>query len=350
MRLIITGGAGFIGSAAVRRFISEGAAVLNIDKLTYAGDLRAVAGCEANPGYQFLQADIVDAEAMAAAFRDFQPTAVIHLAAESHVDRSIDGPADFLTTNIIGTYVMLEAALSHCRNARRGADEFRFVLVSTDEVYGSLGDTGIFSETAAYAPNSPYSASKASADHLARAWHQTYGLPTIVTNCSNNYGPYQNSEKLIPTVIRTALAGQPIPVYGNGENIRDWLFVDDHVQGLMDTLTRGKPGQKYNFGGSAERSNIRLVRSICELLDQRLPRPDGASYASFIDFVTDRPGHDFRYAIDSSRAEHDLGWRRKETLDSGLARTVDWYLDNRDWIASKQSFGRLGLTGGAANP
>lgn len=348
MRVIITGGAGFIGSAMVRRLVSEGAAVLNIDKLTYAGDLRAVAGCEANDNYQFLQADVVDAESMTAAFRDFQPTAVIHLAAESHVDRSIDGPADFLNTNIVGTYVMLEAALRYFRSARSDADEFRFVLVSTDEVYGSLGGTGLFSETTAYAPNSPYSASKASADHLARAWHQTYGLPTIVTNCSNNYGPYQNSEKLIPTVIRAALAGQPIPVYGKGENVRDWIFVDDHVQGLMAALTRGKPGQQYHFGGSAERSNLSLVRSICGLLDRRAPHPDGAPHASLIDFVTDRPGHDFRYAIDSSKAERDLGWRRKETLDSGLARTIDWYLGNRDWIESKQNFGRLGLMDGAA--
>jgi dTDP-glucose 4,6-dehydratase len=348
MRVIVTGGAGFIGSAVVRRLVSQGASVLNIDKLTYAGDLRSVAECEANLNYQFLRADITDVTTIAAAFNDFRPTAVLHLAAESHVDRSIDGPAEFVTTNIIGTYVLLEQALQYFRRGGRSADDFRFILVSTDEVYGSLGERGLFSETTPYAPNSPYSASKASADHLGRAWHETYGLPVVVTNCSNNYGPYQNSEKLIPTVIRSALAGRPIPVYGKGENVRDWIFVDDHVQGLFDVLSRGCAGQKYNFGGSAEISNIEFVRSLCALLDKRAPLASGATYADQIEYVADRPGHDFRYAIDTSKAERELGWHRKETLGSGLARTVAWYLDNRDWIESKRDFGRLGLARAAS--
>jgi dTDP-glucose 4,6-dehydratase len=343
MRVIVTGGAGFIGSAVVRRLISENAQVLNIDKLTYAATLWNVADVERSPNYQFLSADITDASAIASAFSAFRPTAVIHLAAESHVDRSIDGPAAFLKTNITGTFVMLQSALEYVSSRRADEPEFRFVLISTDEVYGSLGASGRFSEESAYAPNSPYSASKAAADHLARAWFHTYGLPVLITNCSNNYGPYQHAEKLIPTVIRAALAGDAIPVYGAGANVRDWLHVDDHVEGILAALQRGRPGEKYNFGGDAEVSNLDLVKLICEFLDRRVGRPDGMSYAGQIAFVADRPGHDFRYAIDSSKAASELSWRRKQTLASGLPLTIDWYLERKDWLLAAPNSGRLGL-------
>ena len=343
MRVIVTGGAGFIGSAVVRRLISENAQVLNIDKLTYAGNLWNVADVERSPNYQFLNADIADFAVITSAFRAFRPTTVIHLAAESHVDRSIDGPAAFLKTNITGTFVMLQSALEYFSSRRTDEAEFRFVLISTDEVYGSLGASGRFSEELAYAPNSPYSASKAAADHLARAWFHTYGLPVLITNCSNNYGPHQHAEKLIPTVIRAALAGEAISVYGAGANVRDWLYVDDHVEGILAALNRGRPGEKYNFGGDAEVSNLDLVRLICELLDSREGRPDGMSYSGQIAFVADRPGHDFRYAVDSSKAASELSWRRKQTLSSGLPLTIDWYLENKDRLMAAPHTGRLGL-------
>lgn len=343
MRVIVTGGAGFVGSALVRQLIAEGDVVLNIDKLTYAGDLRTVAMVAQSESYKFLQADITDAEAMTSAFSSFSPDAIFHLAAESHVDRSIDGPSVFLDTNIIGTYVLLQAALRYTRTAGAASDHFRFMLISTDEVYGTLGVDGLFSEITAYAPNSPYSASKAAADHLGRAWFETYGLAVINTNCSNNYGPFQNSEKLIPTVIRKSLSGEKIPVYGRGENVRDWIHVDDHVRGLIDAFHRGRPGEKYNLGGNAEVTNIALVRRICALLDKRRPRKDGLHYAEQINFVEDRPGHDFRYAVDSRKAEIELGWSRRHTFESGIEKTVTWYLENPDWSVTTKDAGRLGL-------
>jgi dTDP-glucose 4,6-dehydratase len=343
MRVIVTGGAGFIGSAVVRRLISENIHVLNIDKLTYAGNLCNVADVNRSPNYHFLNADVADVAAITAAFRTFRPTAVIHMAAESHVDRSIDGPAAFLQTNITGTFVMLESALGYLWSKGVEEPQFRFLLISTDEVYGSLGASGRFSEESAYAPNSPYSASKAAADHLARAWFHTYGLPVIITNCSNNYGPYQHSEKLLPAVVRAALAGEPIPVYGNGANVRDWLYVDDHVEGILAALQSGRLGEKYNFGGDAEVSNLDLVQLICEFLDRRIGRPDGMSYATQIAFVADRPGHDFRYAIDSAKAMSELSWRRKQTLASGLQLTIEWYLERKDWLLASPNPGRLGL-------
>ncbi len=339
MRFIVTGGAGFIGSALVRRLVGEGHDVLNIDKLTYAGDLRSIASCDGASNYQLLQADIGDRALMKSVIADFMPDRVMHLAAESHVDRSIDGPATFIETNVLGTFSLLEAARCYMASANDG---FRFLHVSTDEVYGSLDDEGAFTEQTPYAPNSPYSASKASSDHLVRAWHSTYGVPAVVSNCSNNYGPFQNVEKLIPTVIRSALAGREIPVYGSGTNVRDWIYVDDHIDGLLTVVEHGAAGQKYNLGGSAEISNIKLVRRICALLDaSEVRRSD--SFASQITFVADRPGHDFRYAIDSSRSETELGWRRRETLDTGLGKTVGWYLVNQDWLNSKQGAERLGL-------
>lgn len=344
MRFIVTGGAGFIGSALVRRLVGEGHLVLNIDLLTYAGDLRAVSSCEGQANYQFLQADIADGAAMAAAIAEFAPHRVLHLAAESHVDRSIDGAAAFIKTNAMGTYALLEAALKFWSPSR---PDFRFVHVSTDEVYGSLGATGHFSETTAYAPNSPYSASKAAADHFARAWHKTYGLPVLITNCSNNYGPFQHPEKLIPTVLRMALSGMPIPIYGRGENVRDWIFVDDHVAGLLAVAARGRVGEKYNLGGTAELSNLELVQWLCRLLDARMPRQSGP-YEEQITFVTDRPGHDLRYAVDTNKAEIELGWRPSETLDTGLGKTVDWYLQHREWLERAPGEGRLGLQRAAA--
>jgi dTDP-glucose 4,6-dehydratase len=342
MRVLVTGGCGFIGSALVRRLIAEGHDVLNIDKLTYAGDPRAVAEVAESERYSFLQADIAEPDAVSNAFRDFQPEQVYHLAAESHVDRSIDGPDVFIQTNLVGTSVMLDAALDYWRGLDDRAG-FGFLHISTDEVYGTLGfGDPAFSEDTPYAPNSPYAASKAGADHLVRAWAETYGLPAIITNCSNNYGPFQHPEKLIPTVIRTALSGADIPVYGQGENIRDWLHVDDHVTGLMAAAAKGRPGRKYNFGGNAEQSNIDLVRALCALLDAR--RPEKTPYADQIRFVTDRPGHDLRYAVDARRAEAELGWTPSRSLQDGLAATVDWYLDHPDWLSRDEAeIARLGL-------
>jgi len=344
MRAMVTGGAGFIGSALVRRLVAAGSSVLNFDKLTYAGNLATVAQCASESNYGFTQGDVANAAEMAEAFDRFQPDVVFHLAAESHVDRSIDGPGAFIKTNILGTYTLLEAALVYWRQ-RGFASSFRVVLISTDEVYGSLGETGAFSEGTAYAPNSPYSASKAAADHLGRAWFQTFGLPVINTNCSNNYGPFQHPEKLIPTVIRSALAGNSIPIYGAGSNVRDWIHVDDHVQGLLDVARSGRLGERYNLGGRAEMTNLELAKQLCDTLDLLHPRADGARYADQIAFVVDRPGHDHRYAVDSTKAETELAWKRRETLETGLASTVSWYLDHHEWLAPDAEPGRLGLNG-----
>ncbi|WP_293682119.1 dTDP-glucose 4,6-dehydratase [uncultured Phenylobacterium sp.] len=332
MKILITGGAGFIGSAVVRRAIANGHQVVNLDALTYSANLANVAAVASDPSYVFEKADICDEPAVRAIFARHRPDAVMHLAAESHVDRSIDGAADFIRTNVHGTFTLLEAALAYWRTLptdRRSA--FRFHHVSTDEVYGALGPTGKFTEDTPYRPNSPYSASKASSDHLARAWHHTFGLPVLITNCSNNYGPRQHPEKLIPHMIIRALRGQSLPVYGKGENVRDWLYVEDHAAALIDVLTRGRIGEIYNIGGDAERRNIDIVRQICALLDQHRPRPDGKPHDSAIEFVTDRPGHDFRYAIDSSKLQRELGWRPRMDFKSGLAATVRWYLDNESW-------------------
>ncbi|WP_022835859.1 dTDP-glucose 4,6-dehydratase [Salisaeta longa] len=346
--LFVTGGCGFIGSAVVRQLISEtDALVVNIDKLTYAGHRSTVQPVADSDRYHFARADVADADAMARLFDQFAPDGVLHLAAESHVDRSIDGPSDFIRTNIVGTYTLLEAARQYYRTLGGPKREgFRFLHVSTDEVYGTLGDEGAFTETTPYDPSSPYSASKASADHLARAWHRTYGLPVLVTNCSNNYGPYQFPEKLMPVVILKALVGDPIPVYGTGENVRDWLYVDDHARALRRVLRRGTVGETYNIGGKSEKQNIAVVRTICRLLDERAPRDDGTPYAEQITFVDDRPGHDWRYAIDCSKIEQDLGWTPEETFESGVARTVDWYLAHREWcervLEDRYAMERLG--------
>jgi dTDP-glucose 4,6-dehydratase len=347
--ILVTGGAGFIGSALVRHLLAEANHnVVNVDKLTYAGNLDSLASVADSARYAFEQADICDAAALRRIFRQHRPSAVMHLAAESHVDRSIDGPAPFIETNVVGTCTLLEAAREYWTAADTDTrSRFRFLHISTDEVFGSLGAAGRFTETSPYAPNSPYAASKAAADHLVRAWHHTYGLPTLITNCSNNYGPYQFPEKLIPTVILNAVAGRPIPIYGKGLNVRDWLFVDDHVHALMLVLEHGAVGATYNIGGDGERTNIELVHALCAILDECAPRADGRSYAHQIEFVTDRPGHDQRYAIDASRIRDDLGWRAQETLESGLRRTVDWYRDNREWwervLAGSYRLERLGL-------
>lgn len=329
MKVLVTGGAGFIGSAVVRQAIAQGHQVINLDALTYAACLDNVASVADHPNYWFEHADIKDAVALKRIFAAHQPDAVLHLAAESHVDRSIDGPATFVDTNVTGTLRLLEAARQYWTDAGR-PETFRFHHVSTDEVYGTLGPTGAFTERSAYDPRSPYAASKAGSDHLVRAWAETYGLPVLLTNCSNNYGPHQFPEKLIPVVILNALAGDPIPIYGNGQNVRDWLFVVDHADALLTVLARGQVGRSYNIGGRAERTNIELVQTLCSILDQLRPRP-GATYADQIEFVADRPGHDARYAIDPTRIEQELGWRPSVTLDQGLAQTVAWYLDNEPW-------------------
>ena len=353
MRILATGGAGFIGSALVRMLVREHRhEVLNVDKLTYAASPEALEEVLADPRQRLLQADICDRAAMARAFAEFRPDAVIHLAAESHVDRSIDGPAAFIETNVVGTFTLLDAALAYWRaldEQRRAA--FRFVHVSTDEVFGSLGPEGRFTEETRYDPNSPYSASKAAADHLVRAWHRTYGLPVIVTNCSNNYGPYQFPEKLIPLTIIKAAAGEALPVYGKGENVRDWIHVEDHAQGILAALDRGRPGEGYNFGGASERRNIDVVRQICAYVDTALPDAADAGRERLITFVADRPGHDARYAIDDAKARRELGWAPQRTFEQGLEATVRWYLGHREWweaIRARRYGGdRLGL-GGAA--
>lgn len=332
MKILVTGGAGFIGSAVCRLLLGEtGDQVVNVDKLTYAGTLTSVAEVSDSPDYAFVQADIADRAAVQAIFDTHRPDAVLHLAAESHVDRSISGAGPFVETNIVGTYVMLDCALEYWRGLTGAAkDAFRFVHVSTDEVYGSLGADGLFEETTAYAPTSPYSASKAAADHLALAWFHTYGLPVLVSNCSNNYGPYHFPEKLIPLMILNGLERRPLPVYGDGANIRDWLFVEDHARALRTILETGRPGEKYNVGGRNERSNLAVVQTICDLLDELAPSAQG-SHRDLITFVADRPGHDRRYAIDATKVETELGWRARETFETGIRKTVEWYLARRDW-------------------
>ncbi len=336
MNILVTGGAGFIGSNLVRLLVTHhGHRVLNVDALTYAGNRRSLSDLEAHPLYRFAQADICDTEAIQRLLADFAPDWIMHLAAESHVDRSIDRPDAFIQTNVVGTFTLLQAARAHFERLTGSARErFRFLHVSTDEVYGSLGMTGLFTEESAYDPHSPYSASKAASDHLARAWADTYKLPVLVTNCSNNYGPYQFPEKLIPLVILKALRGEPIPVYGQGGNIRDWLYVGDHAEALHTVVTRGRIGQTYNIGGNNERQNIELVRLLCELLDGLRPRVDGLSYSRQITFVTDRPGHDLRYAIDATKIKTELGWTPKQDHVSGFRKTVQWYLDNAAWTAA----------------
>lgn len=332
-RFLVTGGAGFIGSAVVRKLVLEkGHKTLVVDKLTYAGNLDSLKPVAGNPLYGFVQADIADAERMKAVISEFQPDVIMHLAAESHVDRSIDGPGAFVQTNVVGTFTLLQAALAYWRQldgARR--DGFRFHHISTDEVFGSLGADGFFHEEYPYQPNSPYSASKAASDHFVRAWHHTYGLPTLVTNCSNNYGPYHFPEKLIPLVILNALEGKSLPVYGTGENVRDWLYVDDHAEALILVAEKGRVGDNYNIGGWNERTNIDVVRSICRLVDEMASDNTIGPRENLITFVPDRPGHDLRYAIDARKIERDLGWRPAETFESGLRKTVAWYLENRPW-------------------
>lgn len=325
MKILVTGGCGFIGSAVVRHALEEGHQVINVDKLTYAANPANLPGAEQNPNYAFAEVDICDREAVDAVFQAHKPDLVMHLAAESHVDRSIDGPGDFIRTNLIGTFTMLEAARAY----RAGGAEIRFHHISTDEVFGSLGDEGKFVETTPYDPRSPYSASKAGSDHLVRAWGETYGLPVVVTNCSNNYGPYHFPEKLIPLMILNALAGKPLPVYGKGENVRDWLYVEDHAKALLLVATKGRIGDTYNIGGDAEAQNIDIVRRICAILDEL--RPAAEPREKLITYVTDRPGHDFRYAIDATKIQTELGWRPSVNLEEGLRQTVEWYLENETW-------------------
>ncbi len=334
MRIIITGGLGFIGSAAVRHFVGATAnEVLNIDKCTYAGNPASVATVADQANYTYLHADIADAETMTTTFHDFKPDAILHLAAESHVDRSIDGPDDFVQTNLVGTFTLLQAARSYWdKLPEKQQAGFRFIHVSTDEVFGSLGDTGAFTETTPYSPNSPYSASKAGSDHLARAWHHTFGLPIIITNCSNNYGPFQFPEKLIPLVTLKGMANETLPVYGQGENIRDWLYVDDHISALSCILDKGIPGETYNIGGQCELSNLEVVKIICDLLDKH--QPTQAPHTSLIEHVQDRPGHDYRYAMNTNKICTELGWVPAENFTSGIEKTVNWYINNTDWWQS----------------
>ncbi|HDI2499833.1 TPA: dTDP-glucose 4,6-dehydratase [Acinetobacter baumannii] len=339
MKILVTGGAGFIGSAVIRNIIKNTQdEVLNIDKLTYAGNLESLSEIDMDPRYQFAQVDICDNERLTDIFKIFQPDAVMHLAAESHVDRSIDGPAEFVTTNIVGTYTLLEVARKYWLqlNEEKKAS-FKFHHISTDEVYGDLeGTTDLFTETTSYAPSSPYSASKASSDHLVRAWYRTYGLPTVVTNCSNNYGPYHFPEKLIPLVILNALDGKALPIYGKGDQIRDWLYVEDHAKALYKVVTEGKVGETYNIGGHNEKQNIEVVKTICKILDELKPQNNHQPYETLITFVKDRPGHDLRYAIDASKIAKDLGWKPEETFETGIRKTVEWYLNNLEWCRRVQ--------------
>ena len=334
MRILVTGGAGFIGSAVVRLAVERGHEIINLDALTYAACLENLSTVATSNRYTFENADICDREALDKILARHTPDAILHLAAESHVDRSIDGPGAFIQTNVTGTYTLLDAARAYWEG-RGKPDDFRFHHVSTDEVFGTLGETGLFTEDTPYAPNSPYSASKAASDHLVRAWAETYGLPTLLTNCSNNYGPYHFPEKLIPVVILKALAGEAIPIYGKGDNIREWLYVEDHADALLCVLEGGEVGRSYNIGGHNERTNLELVQAICKLLDER--RPDAAPHDRLITFVEDRPGHDQRYAIDASRIQEELGWTPSVTVEEGLAKTVDWFLNNQEWWQALQA-------------
>lgn len=351
MRVLVTGGAGFIGSALVRHLVGEaGYEVLNLDKLTYAGVLDSLAPVAGSNRYRFVQGDICDGELVGRLLEEFQPDVIAHLAAESHVDRSIDSPGEFIQTNVVGTFTLLKHALDYWRQMDGGRQAgFRFHHISTDEVYGSLGDEGFFTETTPYDPRSPYSASKASSDHLVRAWGHTYGLPVLVTNCSNNYGPYHFPEKLIPLIILRAIAGEPLPVYGDGSNVRDWLFVEDHARALRRVFESGVPGETYNVGGNSERRNIDVVKTICDTLDRIQPKPSGGSYAEQIKFVADRPGHDRRYAIDAAKIRDQLGWEPQVDFEDGIERTVKWYLEQRNWwepiLERRYDTGRLGLKG-----
>jgi dTDP-glucose 4,6-dehydratase len=355
MILFVTGGAGFIGSAVVRQLIQETDwTVVNVDKLTYAGNLHSLDGVSGDPRYHFEQVDICDTPAIEELFGRYQPDAVMHLAAESHVDRSIDGPAAFMQTNIMGTYALLEAARKYWQSQRGGDPmRFRFQHISTDEVYGSLGPTGFFTEESNYQPNSPYSASKAASDHLVRAWHHTYGLPVVTTNCSNNYGPYQFPEKLVPLMILNGAAGKPLPVYGQGVNVRDWLHVDDHARALRLVLEKGQLGETYNVGGLNEKTNLDVVHTLCDLLDELLPASAHKPHRSLIKFVTDRPGHDMRYAIDAAKIQRELHWKPRETFETGLRKTVEWYLANGEWCRlareGRYSGERLGLQSKTGN-
>ncbi|MEG3640197.1 dTDP-glucose 4,6-dehydratase [Magnetococcus sp. PR-3] len=338
-KIIVTGGAGFIGSELIRQLVDTSTCqVINVDALTYSGNPESLHAVADHPHYQFVHANICDRQAMDLLFKQEQPDAVMHLAAESHVDRSIDGPLTFIETNVLGTAVLLESARSYWMGLSEQAQQaFRFLHVSTDEVYGSLDDEGLFTEQTPYDPSSPYSASKAASDHLVRAWQATYGMPVLITNCSNNYGPCQFPEKLIPLMILNAVSGKPLPVYGTGQNVRDWLYVGDHAAALQQVLLRGKPGETYNIGGRAERNNLTVVKSICQILDELKPREDGVSYTEQIAFVKDRPGHDFRYAIDASKLEQQLGWSPSVNFEQGLKQTVAWYLDNAQWVDHVQA-------------
>ena len=344
MKIIVTGGAGFIGSAVIRHLIKNTEhSVVCLDKLTYAGNMETLKEVADSDRYAFEKADICDRNAVEAVFKKHQPDAIMHLAAESHVDRSIDGPAEFIQTNLVGTFTLLDVS----RNYAKDKPDFRFHHISTDEVYGDLPlDNSLFTEETPYNPSSPYSASKAGSDHLVRAWHRTFGLKTMVTNCSNNYGPYHFPEKLIPLVILNALEGKPLPVYGKGEQVRDWLFVEDHARALVKVCTEGGPGETYNIGGHNEKQNIEVVKTICAILDEIRPRADGKSYAEQITFVADRPGHDLRYAIDASKIQKELGWKPQETFETGMRKTVEWYLNNKWWwepLYAKYQRKRLGL-------
>jgi dTDP-glucose 4,6-dehydratase len=350
VKILVTGGAGFIGSAVIRHLIrNTDHSVVNVDSLTYAGNLSTLDPVADDFRYAFEEVSVCDAAALQDVFERHEPDAVMHLAAESHVDRSIDGPGTFIQTNIVGTFTLLEAARRHWLSLPPDQKQaFRFHHVSTDEVYGSLGDDELFTEQTPYDPSSPYSASKAASDHLVRAWNRTYGLPVVVTNCSNNYGPYQFPEKLIPLMITSALAGKPLPIYGTGQNVRDWLYVDDHARALVTVLERGHVGQTYNIGGNSERTNVDVVHTICRLLDELVPQSEHRPHANLIQFVADRPGHDHRYAIDASKARRELNWSPLETFESGLRKTVEWYLNNQDWcraaVEERYAGQRLGLS------
>lgn len=350
-RILVTGGAGFIGGNFIHHLIEHtDAEIANLDALTYAGNRETLAGVDGNPRYRFVHGDIADATTVENLVREFRPSAIVNFAAESHVDRSIDGPDDFIRTNIVGTYHLLDKALAYWKTLN-DVDQaaFRFLHVSTDEVYGSLGAEGAFTETTPYAPSSPYSASKAASDHLVRAWNHTYGLPTLTTNCSNNYGPYQYPEKLIPLMVLNALAGKPLPIYGTGGNVRDWLFVEDHCRAIWHVVNHGEPGEMYNVGGNSEKTNLEVVDTLCALLDELVPDSPYFPHAQLKKFVDDRPGHDWRYAIDARKLRDQLGWTPQETFDSGLRRTVRWYIDNLDWCEAVKSNNydgqRLGLAG-----